>query len=98
MGDRKTLTLYPGMTRIMENAFINVKSRSHSITAEVEVPEGGGEGVIICQGGKFAGWSLYMKDGKACLRPQLGRQGALHGHESPGACPGQGDHPLRLHV
>ena len=65
MGDRKTLTLYPGMTRIMENAFINVKSRSHSITAEVEVPEGGGEGVIICQGGKFAGWSLYMKDGKA---------------------------------
>ena len=64
MGDRKSLTLYEGMTGIMENAFINVKSRSHSIIAEVEIPEGGGEGVIICQGGRFAGWSLYMKDGK----------------------------------
>ena len=64
MGDRTSLTLYPGMTGMMENAFINVKNRSHSITAEVEIPEGGGEGVILCQGGRFAGWSLYMKDGK----------------------------------
>ncbi len=63
MGDRKELTLYPGMTRIMENAFINVKNRSHSITADLEIPEKG-NGVIICQGGNFAGWSLYMKDGK----------------------------------
>lgn len=47
-----------------KNAFINVKNRNHSITAEVEIPEGGGDGVIICQGGNFAGWSLYMKDGK----------------------------------
>ena len=65
MGDRKSLTLYEGMTSIMENAFINVKNRSHAITAEVEVPQGGGEGVILCQGGRFAGWSLFMKDGKA---------------------------------
>jgi arylsulfatase len=64
MGDRKSLTLYEGMTGMMENAFINVKNRSHTITAEVEIPQGGGEGVIICQGGRFAGWSLYMKDGK----------------------------------
>ena len=49
---------------MMENAFINVKNRSHTITAEVEIPEGGGEGVILCQGGRFAGWSLYMKGGK----------------------------------
>jgi len=64
MGDRKSLTLYEGMTGMMENAFINVKNRSHSITAEVEIPQGGGEGVILCQGGRFAGWSLYMKNGK----------------------------------
>ena len=64
MGDRKALTLYEGMTGMMENAFINVKNRSHTITAEVEIPEGGGEGVILCQGGRFAGWSLYMKGGK----------------------------------
>jgi arylsulfatase len=64
MGDRTSLTVYPGMTHMTENAFINVKNRSHTITAEVEIPEGGGEGVILAQGGRFAGWSLYMKDGK----------------------------------
>jgi arylsulfatase A-like enzyme len=64
MGDRTSLTLYEGMTGIMENAFLNVKNRSHSITAEVEIPRGGGEGVILSQGGRFAGWSLYMKGGK----------------------------------
>jgi arylsulfatase len=64
MGDRTSLTLYEGMTGMMENAFINVKNRSHTITAEVEIPRGGGEGVILAQGGRFAGWSLYMKGGK----------------------------------
>ena len=64
MGDRTSLTVYPGMNMITENTFINVKNRSHVITAEVEIPEQGAEGVILAQGGRFAGWSLYMKDGK----------------------------------
>ena len=64
MGDRTSLTVYPGMTHMTENAFINVKNRSHTITAEVEIPDGGADGVILAQGGRFAGWSLYMKDGK----------------------------------
>jgi len=64
MGTRTSLTLYPGMTHMTENAFINVKNKSHSITAEVEIPQGGADGVILSQGGRFAGWSLYMKDGK----------------------------------
>jgi arylsulfatase len=64
MGDRTSLTVYPGMTHMTENAFINIKNRSHAITAAVEIPQGGGEGVILAQGGRFAGWSLYMKGGK----------------------------------
>ncbi len=52
------------MTGMMENSFINLKNRSHSITAEVEIPEAACDGVILCQGGRFAGWSLYMKGGK----------------------------------
>ncbi|MGD2078356.1 MAG: arylsulfatase [Chloroflexota bacterium] len=60
---RKTMTLYPGMTHLTENTVLNVKNRSHTITAEVEIPEGGASGVIIAQGGRFAGWSLYVKDG-----------------------------------
>ncbi len=64
MQGRKSLTLYPGMTGMMENVFINTKNASHAITAEVEVPAKGAEGVILCQAGRFGGWSLYVKDGK----------------------------------
>jgi arylsulfatase len=64
MGDRMSLTLYDGMDGMLENTFINVKNRSKTITAEIEVPDGGASGVILGQGGRFGGWSLYMKDGK----------------------------------
>ena len=64
LGDRKSLTLYQGMNGMLENTFINVKNRSKTITAEVVIPEGGANGVILAQGGRFGGWSLYMKDGK----------------------------------
>jgi arylsulfatase len=52
------------MTGISENTFINTKNRSHTITADVEIPQGGANGVILAQGGRFGGWSLYLKDGK----------------------------------
>jgi arylsulfatase len=52
------------MTGISENAFINVKNRSHTITAEVEIPKTGANGAIVAQAGRFGGWSLYLKDGK----------------------------------
>src|SRR5262249_20066301 len=64
MAGRTALTVYPGMTGMMENVFINIKNRSHTITAEVEIPEKGADGVILCQAGRFGGWSLYMKGGK----------------------------------
>jgi arylsulfatase len=64
IGSRTSLTLYEGMTGIAENAFINIKGRSHSITAEVETPAKGADGVIIAQAGRFGGWSLYMKAGR----------------------------------
>ncbi len=64
MAGRTSLTVYEGMTGMMENAFINVKNNSLTITAEVEIPKGSVNGVILCQGGKFGGWSFYVKDGK----------------------------------
>jgi len=63
MGDRTSLRIYPRMEPLAENAFINVKNRSHAITAELELPARG-EGVIVCQGGRFAGWSFYMLGGR----------------------------------
>jgi arylsulfatase A-like enzyme len=64
LGVRKTLTVYPGMKGMMENAFINVKGVHHTITAEIEVKDAKAGGVIIAQAGYFGGWTLYMKDGK----------------------------------
>ena len=63
MGGRTSLTLAEGMTGMMENAFINVKNRSKTITATVDVPDGRANGTVIAQGGRFGGWSLYVKDG-----------------------------------
>jgi len=60
----KSQLLYQGMGRLSENSVLVVKNKSHAITAEIEVPEGGGEGVIIAQGGAYAGWSLYLHEGR----------------------------------
>jgi arylsulfatase len=64
MGGRTSLTLYDGMTGMLENAFINVKNRSKTITADLEIPPGGASGVVLAQAGRFAGWSLYFQDGR----------------------------------
>ena len=64
LGDRKSLTLYEGMEGMLENTFMNIKNRSSKITAELDIPAGGANGAILAQGGRFGGWSLYMKDGK----------------------------------
>lgn len=71
MAGRTSLTLYEGMTGILENAFIDVKNRSLTVTAEVEIPQGGANGVILAQGGRFGGWALYMKDGKPAYAHNL---------------------------
>jgi arylsulfatase len=64
LGGRKSLTVYPGMTGMMENAFINVKGHHHTITAEVELADDRTGGVVISRAGSFGGWTLYFKDGK----------------------------------
>jgi arylsulfatase len=63
MAGRTSLTLAEGMTGMLENVFINVKNKSKTVTAEIEVPPAGANGTIIAQGGRFGGWSLYVKDG-----------------------------------
>jgi arylsulfatase A-like enzyme len=63
MGGRTSMTLAEGMTGMMEGVFVNVKNRSKTITAELELPQAQANGTIIAQGGRFGGWSLYVKDG-----------------------------------
>jgi arylsulfatase len=56
--------LFEGMGRLSENSVVSIKNKSHAVTAEVVVPEGGAQGVIVAQGGSIGGWSLYLKDRK----------------------------------
>jgi arylsulfatase len=59
-----TQLLFGGMGRLTENTVLNMKNKSYSVTAEVVVPDDGATGVIVAQGGAFAGWSLYVHKGR----------------------------------
>jgi hypothetical protein len=56
--------LFGSMGRLSENSVLNIKNKSHSVTAEIVVHPTGAEGVIVAQGGNIGGWSLYAKGGK----------------------------------
>jgi arylsulfatase len=60
----KSQILFGSMGRLSESSVINIKNKSHSVTAEITVPATGAEGVIVAQGGNIGGWSLYVKGGK----------------------------------
>jgi len=64
MFGRKSLTLYAGMGGLLENDFINTKSTSFEIVSEIEASDGKTNGVIVQQGGRFGGWTFYVKDSK----------------------------------
>ncbi len=63
MFGRTSLTLYEGMNGLLENDFINVKNTSFEIVADIETGDEPVNGVIVAQGGRFGGWSLYLKEG-----------------------------------
>jgi len=60
----KSQILFGSMGRLSENSVLNLKNKSHAVTAGIVVPASGAEGVIVAQGGNIGGWSLYAKDGK----------------------------------
>jgi arylsulfatase A-like enzyme len=55
--------LFGGMGRVTENSMLNIKNRSHAVTAQFTVPDGGARGVLVSQGGAFGGWALYLDGG-----------------------------------
>jgi arylsulfatase len=60
----KSQLLFSGMGRLPENVVLNTKNKSHSVTAELVLPEKDANGVIVAIGGGFGGWSFYIKDGR----------------------------------
>ncbi|HJY68010.1 MAG TPA: sulfatase-like hydrolase/transferase, partial [Streptosporangiaceae bacterium] len=60
----KSQLLFGGMGRLTENSVVVLKNKSHAVSAQIVVPDGGANGVIVAQGGAFGGWSLYLHEGK----------------------------------
>jgi arylsulfatase len=61
---RTDFIYFPGATRIPEPSAADTKNASHTITASIEVPQGGADGVLVAEGGAAGGYTLYIKDGK----------------------------------
>lgn len=61
---RKEMTFYEGMRGLFELAIISVKNTEFTVTSEIELKDDKTNGVIVAQGGRFGGWSIFMKDGK----------------------------------
>lgn len=68
---RTVFTYSPGMVRIPEGAAPDIKNKSFRLTAEVEIPEGGAQGMLVTQGGRFAGYGLYLLDGRPVFHYNL---------------------------
>ena len=92
LGDRTSITLYPGTIGINENALINTKNRSSKITARVSEEDKASEsGVLFAQGGRFGGWALFVEDGvPGYVYNDLGNQTILRAKEKLGP----GDHVI----
>jgi arylsulfatase len=63
-GDRKTFTYYPGQVALPNDAAPRILNKSWTLTADIEVPEAGAEGMIVTHGGLVGGYGLYVRDGK----------------------------------
>jgi arylsulfatase len=89
-----TQILFGGMGRLGENCVLNIKNKSHAVTAEIVVPKSGAEGVIIAQGGNIGGWSLYAKAGRLKYCYNLGGISYFYA-ESASPMPA-GEHQVRM--
>jgi arylsulfatase A-like enzyme len=86
--------LFGGMGRLSENSVVNIKNKSHSVTALIEVPASDARGVIIAQGGNIGGWALYLKDGK--LKYCYNLLGIHYFYVEAGSALPPGEHQVRM--
>jgi arylsulfatase len=93
---RNSFTFFPGMIRIPEGSTPDVKNRSYSVNAEVEIPREGASGVLATQGGRFGGWGLLLLNGKPLFVHALSNQQA-HKYAVRGDQPlSPGKHTIRF--
>src|SRR5215472_13685535 len=63
-GDRKTFTYYAGQVGLPGEAAPRILNKSWTLTADIDVPDSGVEGMIATHGGLEGGYGLYVRDGK----------------------------------
>jgi len=90
----KSQILFGSMGRLSENSVVNIKNKSHSVTAEIVVPKTGAAGVIAAQGGNVGGWSLYAKAGK--LKYCYNLFGVQYFYAESSSPLSAGDHQVRM--
>ena len=61
---RQRHVLYPGYTHVPTSAAPDLRNRSYTITADVDLPDGGAEGVLVAHGDWCSGYALYVQDGR----------------------------------
>ncbi len=90
----KSQLLFGGMGRLTENSVVVLKNKSHAVSAQIVVPDGGASGVIVAQGGAFGGWSLYLHEGKPAYCYNLFglRRFKVYGQQPVAA----GEHQIRM--
>ena len=98
MGDRTSLTLHAGMKGMSENVFLNIKNRSLTITADVEIPQGGAERRDPRAGRRLRRLEPLPEGRQADLHVQLPGPPAVQRRRVTGRSRGQGDDPLRLRL
>ncbi len=62
--ERTSYTYYPGTQPIPSDAAVKVLNRPHTITADVEIPKGNVEGLLVSHGANDAGYAFYIKGNK----------------------------------
>jgi arylsulfatase A-like enzyme len=83
---RDRYTYRPDTQTVPYFAGPKVLNRPHAITADVEIPPGGAEGVLLCQGSGVGGWTFYVQDGRLHYAHNYLRR-ATYTVRSPGALP-----------
>jgi arylsulfatase len=88
---RRHWTIWPGLERVPSEAAPNLRNTGHTITARVSVPAGGCEGVLVADGDRWGGYSMFVQDDRACFHYHF----PLERHEIRSAAPlGPGDHTI----
>ena len=92
---KKKYTFYPGTSILHPLAAPQLLEKEHTITAHVDIPTDGAEGVLACSGGEFGGWTLFLKDGKFHYVQNYLKLGEAHVSSPRPLSPGK--HTLGIH-